>query len=77
MLFRAVKAIAPEADYAVAEPKVFGDSASVDTWAKEGVDYFASKDIIKGDGTNFLPLDNCVCEEAIVLVKRICDSYAE
>ena len=75
MLFRAVKVIAPEADYAVAEPKVFGDSASVDTWAKEGVDYFASKDIIKGDGTNFLPLDNCKCEEAIVLVKRICDSY--
>ena len=75
MLFRAVKVIAPEADYAVAEPKVFGDSASVDTWAKEGVDYFASKDIIKGDGTNFLPLDNCKCEEAIVLVKRICESY--
>lgn len=75
MLYRAVKAIAPEADYVVAEPKVFGDSASVDEWAKEGVDYFASKDIIKGDGTNFLPLDNCNCEEAIVLVKRIYDSY--
>lgn len=75
MLFRAVKAIAPEADYSVAEPKVFGDSASVDEWAKEGVDYFASKDIIKGDGTNFLPLDNCSCEEAIVLVKRIYDLY--
>ncbi len=75
MLFRAVKVIAPEADYAVAEPKVFGDSGSVDEWAKDGVDYFASKDIIKGDGINFLPLDNCKCEEAIVLVKRICDFY--
>ena len=77
MLFRAVKAIDPEGDYAVAQPKVFGDSASVDTWAKEGVDYFASKEIIKGDGTNFLPLNNCNCEEAIVLVKRIFDAYAK
>ncbi len=77
MLFRAVNVIAPEDDYAVAEPKVFGDSDKVDEWAKEGVDYFASKDIIKGDGTNFLPLDNCICEEAIVLVKRICDTYSK
>ena len=77
MLFRAAKVIAPEADYAVAEPKAFGDSASVDEWAKEAVDYFASKEIIKGDGTNFLPLDNCKCEEAIALVKRICDSYTD
>lgn len=75
MLYRAVKGIAPEADYTVSEPKVFGDSSSVDEWAKEGVDYFASKDIIKGDGTNFKPLDNCNCEEAIVLVKRIYDAY--
>lgn len=75
MLYRAAKAIAPDADYAVAEPKVFGDSDKVDDWAKEAVDYFASKEIIKGDGTNFLPLDNCNCEQAIALVKRICDSY--
>ena len=77
MLFRAVNVIAPGADYAVAEPKVFGDSDKVDDWAKEGVDYFASKDIIKGDGINFLPLDNCTCEEAIVLVKRIYDAYVK
>lgn len=77
MLLRAVKVIAPEADYSVAQPKTFGDSDKVDEWAKEGVDYFASKDIIKGDGTNFLPLDNCKCEEAIVLVKRICDAYSK
>lgn len=77
MLIRAAKAIAPDADYTVAESKVFGDSALVAQWAKEGVDYFASKDIIKGDGTNFLPLDNCTCEEAIVLVKRIYDSYTK
>lgn len=77
MLFRAVKVIAPEGDFTVADPNAFGDSNMVDEWAKEGVDYFASKDIIKGDGTNFLPLDNCSCEEAIVLVKRIYDVYSK
>lgn len=74
MLYRAVKVVKPEGDYAVAEPKVFADSAQVADWAKEPVDYFATNGIIAGDGTNFMPLDNCNCEQAIALVKRIYDA---
>lgn len=75
MLFRAVKVIAPEADYTIAEPIVFADDALIDDWAKEAVGYFAYNGIIAGDGTNFMPLVSCNCEQAIALVKRIYDAY--
>lgn len=74
MLFRAVKIIAPEKDYSVAQPMVFADDAQIYDWARESVNYFASNGIIAGDGTNFMPLDNCNCEQAIALIKRIYDA---
>ncbi len=56
MLFRAIKAIAPNADYSVAGIKDFPDQKDISSWAVEGTKYMSKLSIIKGDDTgNFMP----------------------
>ena len=51
------------------------DSGDIADWAREGVNYFASKEIIKGANGAFMPKANTTCEAAIALVKRTFDSF--
>ena len=56
MLFRAIKAIAPNADYSVAGVKDFPDQKSISSWAVDGTKYMSKLGIIKGDASgNFMP----------------------
>lgn len=56
MLFRAIKAIAPNADYSVAGIKDFPDQKSISVWAADATKYMSKLGIIKGDASgNFMP----------------------
>lgn len=56
MLFRAIKAIAPNADYSVSGVKDFPDQKDISSWAVDGTKYMSKLGIIKGDDTgNFMP----------------------
>ncbi len=56
MLFRAIKAIAPNADYSVTDVKDFPDQKDISSWAVDGTKYMSKLGIIKGDTSgNFMP----------------------
>jgi hypothetical protein len=56
MLFRAIKAIAPNADYSVASVKNFPDQKDISSWAVDAAKYMSKLGIIKGDASgNFMP----------------------
>lgn len=56
MLFRAIKAIAPTADYSVTGVKDFPDQKNISSWAVDATKYMSKLGIIKGDASgNFMP----------------------
>jgi hypothetical protein len=56
MLFRVIKAVAPNADYSVAGVKDFPDQKDISSWAAEATKYMSKLGIIKGDSSgNFMP----------------------
>lgn len=56
MLFNAIKAIAPDADYSVTGVKDFPDQKYISAWAVNATKYMSKLDIIKGDASgNFMP----------------------
>jgi len=56
MLYRTLKAIAPEDNYDIAGIKDFPDQKHISGWAVEGTKYLAKLGIIKGDNNgNFMP----------------------
>ncbi|MPL99637.1 hypothetical protein SDC9_45855 [bioreactor metagenome] len=56
MLFRAIKAIAPSADYSIASVKDFPDLKDISSWAADATKYMSKLGIIKGDDSgNFMP----------------------
>lgn len=76
MLLRAVRVALPSIDTSVTNPPQFIDGHEIDAWALEGVNYFASREIIVGAEGAFLPKANCTCEAAIALVKRVFDVFS-
>jgi len=56
MLFRAIKAIAPYADYSVNGIQDFPDKNDISPWAVDAAKYMSKLGIIKGDASgNFMP----------------------
>ncbi len=56
MLYRAIRAIAPNGDYSVAGVKDFPDQKQISSWAVEATKYMSKLGIILGDaGGNFMP----------------------
>ena len=65
MLFRAIKAIAPKADYSIAGVPDFPDEKDIDSWAVEGTKYMFKLGIIKGDNRGyFVPKASTTAQEA-------------
>ncbi|MGI6435900.1 MAG: S-layer homology domain-containing protein [Syntrophomonadaceae bacterium] len=65
MLFRAIKAIAPAGNYAIAGVKDFADQQYISAWAVEGTKYMSKLGIIKGDNNgNFMPKAVTTVQEA-------------
>lgn len=65
MLYRAIKAIAPAADYSINGVKDFPDQRDISSWAVEGTKYMSKLGIIKGDSKgNFMPKSVTPAQEA-------------
>jgi hypothetical protein len=65
MLYRAIKAIAPNADYSIEGVKDFPDQKDISDWAVEGTKYMFKLGIIKGDSNgNFMPKAVTTAQEA-------------
>lgn len=65
MLFRTIKAIAPDGDYSIEGIKDFPDQKNISTWAMEGTKYMSKLGIIKGDSAgNFMPKASTTAQEA-------------
>lgn len=66
MLYRAIKAIAPNADYSIDGVKDFPDQKDISSWAVEGTKYMFKLGIIKGDNNgNFMPKATTPAQEAV------------
>ena len=68
LLLRTVQAAVPALDTSAPNAPVFVDSGDIADWAREGGNYFASKEIIKGANGAFMPKANTTCEAASALV---------
>lgn len=56
MLFRAIKAITPNADYSIMGVKDFPDQKDISSWAVDATKYMSKLGIVKGDDDgNFIP----------------------
>lgn len=53
MLFKAIKAIAPNADYSITGVKDFPDQQYISSWAVEATKYMSKLGIIKGDPAGY------------------------
>jgi hypothetical protein len=65
MLFRAIKAIAPDSDYSIAGVPNFPDQKYISSWAADATKYMFKIGIIKGDTAgNFMPKATTTAQEA-------------
>jgi len=65
MLFRAIKALYPQADYSIADVKDFPDQKYISPWAVEAAKYMNKIGIIVGDAKgNFMPKATTKAQEA-------------
>jgi len=65
MLYRTIKAIAPNADYSTAGVSDFPDQKYISDWAVEGTKYMSKLGIIKGDDKgNFMPKATTSAQQA-------------
>lgn len=88
MLYRAIRAIAPDGDYSVAGVKDFPDQKQISSWAVESTKYMSKIGIIKGDaGGNFMPKATTSAQQAaaygmatreaaILMTVRACDKIS-
>ena len=76
MLFRAVKAIKPTADFSIIGAPKFADEKAVASWAAKEVQFMAKQGFIKGVGNKrFAPKATTSCEQAIAIVLRVHNYY--
>lgn len=65
MLYRAIKAIKPDADYSIAGVQDFPDQKYISAWAVEATKYMSNIGIIKGDASgNFMPKATTTAQQA-------------
>ncbi len=76
MLYRAVRAIAPEADMSIAGSPAFNDSKAIAPYFLEYVQFMSKHGFIKGANGNFDPKGTCTREMAVVIALRVYERYA-
>jgi hypothetical protein len=65
MLFRAIKAMKPDADFSIAGVKDFPDQKYISSWATDATKYMFKIGIIAGDSKgNFMPKATTTAQEA-------------
>lgn len=77
MLYRLVKAIAPETDFSITGAPVFADEKDIPGWAINEVMFMSLHGFVNGTGGNlFEPWRNSTREQAVAVAVRVYEYYA-
>jgi hypothetical protein len=77
MLYRAVKAMRPSADFSTTAAPVFADAKAISAWALDNVKFMSKNGFIAGvGGSRFDPKGVATCEQAIAIAVRVYEKYA-
>lgn len=76
MMFRAVKAMKPDADFSTAGYVSFADEKDVSDWALESVRFMSKNDFLKGADGKISPGGTCTREMAVLIAARIYEKYS-
>lgn len=76
MVYRAVKAMKPDAGFSTDAAPEFSDEKQISSWAVESVRFMNSNGFIKGSGGRFDPKGDCTREMAVIIVKRVYEKYS-
>lgn len=77
MLYRAVKAIKPDADLSTGGAPGFSDAKQISGWALENVKFMSKQGFIKGSNGMFSPKGTCTREQAVLIAVRVYEKYSE
>lgn len=75
MLYRAVQAVAPDADMSLEGAPIFGDSAMVAPYFADNVKFMSKHEFIKGSNGSFNPKGTCTREMAVLITVRVYEKY--
>lgn len=76
MIYRGIKKLRPNLDFNVKDVDRFGDQASIEDWALEGMQFMYKNGILKGDGYGKIdPLGNSTREVATILILRTYEKF--
>ena len=76
MIYRAVKAVKPDADFSTDGAQTFDDSKLIASWALEAVKFSNKNGIIKGVGDNRIdPQGTTTREQAVIMIVRAYEKY--
>lgn len=76
MIFRAVKAMEPDADFSTLGAASFSDYKEVSSWALEPVKYMSRNGFLKGADGKISPKGACTREMAVLIVTRVYEKYS-
>ena len=76
MMFRAVKAIMPDADFSTNEITKFPDEKDVSDWALESVRFMIKNGFLKGGDGMISPKGTCTREMAVLIATRVYEEYS-
>lgn len=76
MLYRAVKALKPDADMSTAGAESFSDASQISGWGLDNVKFMNKNGFIKGSGGRFDPKGTCTREMAVLIAVRVYEKYA-
>lgn len=76
MIYRGIKKLRPNLDFNVKDVDRFGDQASIEEWALEGMQFMYKNGILRGDGYGKIdPLGNSTREVATILILRTYERF--
>jgi len=75
MMYRAVKAINPNADFSTAGAEKFLDESEISSWALEAVKFMNKNGLIKGSDGYMDPKGTTTREQAVLIIVRTYEKY--
>ena len=76
MMFRAVNAIKPDADFSTEGAEEFADEKDISDWALESVRFMIKNGFLKGGDGKISPKASCTREMAVLIAARVYENYS-
>lgn len=76
MMYRAVNALKPDADFSTEGAEKFADEKDISNWALESVRFMIKNGFLKGGDGRISPKDTCTREMAVLVATRVYENYS-